>query len=337
MQMRAPGTWQSPSTHFEEALGSGWYRTIFDLFDVVSRGTTTFMHSRGLKAGLFPITTSSISSPLGLGSDSLPVEIDLFGVNTFLADSMQFMLEYGCRFSDAGCYYVMPSFRGEATDARHLAQFYHSEAEIPGGFPQVVALVEDYLGSLVQQILTELGGVLGQTQSLDHLTTFANRVGPLPQITLDGAVRLLREVEGAVRADELGFRTITSAGERELIRHHGGPVWLTELDHLSVPFYQAYADDTMRSARCGDLLMGIGETVGAGERHAGVEDLLKALNQHGVDRAPYEWYARMRELTPLQTSGFGLGIERFLCWVLDHDDVRDIQIVPRSNGVVIIP
>ena len=92
------------------------------------------MHSRGLKAGLFPITTSSISSPLGLGSDSLPVEIDLFGVNTFLADSMQFLLEYGCRFSDAGCYYVMPSFRGEATDSRHLARILSQRGRDSGGF-----------------------------------------------------------------------------------------------------------------------------------------------------------------------------------------------------------
>lgn len=45
-----------------------------------------------------PITTGSISSPMGLGSDSIPVKIQLGGRDTYLADSMQFALEYGCRF-----------------------------------------------------------------------------------------------------------------------------------------------------------------------------------------------------------------------------------------------
>ena len=37
------------------------------------------------------------------------------------------------------------------------------------------------------------------------------------------------------------------------------------------------------------------------------------------------------------TSGFGMGIERFLAWVLRHDDIRDMQILPRVNGKAVIP
>ena len=43
------------------------------------------------------LITGSISSPMGLGSDSLPVKINLNGVSTYLADSMQFLLDYGNR------------------------------------------------------------------------------------------------------------------------------------------------------------------------------------------------------------------------------------------------
>ena len=39
-------------------------------------------------------------------------------------------------------------------------------------------------------------------------------------------------------------RSINRAGEMKLIEIFGGAVWLTEMDHLSVPFYQAYTDAT---------------------------------------------------------------------------------------------
>lgn len=40
------------------------------------------------------------------------------------------------------------------------------------------------------------------------------------------------------------------------MQHYGGAVWLTHMKHLSVPFYQAYDDETMETARCADLLLG---------------------------------------------------------------------------------
>ena len=92
-----------------------------------------------------PVTTGSISSPMGRGSDSLTVRINLEGIDTYLADSMQFLLEYGCRLNLKGVYYVMPSFRGEKADERHLCQFYHSEAEIPGKLENVMNLVDEYI------------------------------------------------------------------------------------------------------------------------------------------------------------------------------------------------
>jgi asparaginyl-tRNA synthetase len=33
----------------------------------------------------------------------------------------------------------------------------------------------------------------------------------------------------------------------------------------------------------------------------------------------------------MRTSGFGMGVERFLMWVLNHDDIRDIPLVSRLN------
>jgi beta-aspartyl-peptidase (threonine type) len=83
---------------------------------------------------LSPVTSDCISSPMGLASDSLPVQIPPFGRNTYLADSMQFTLEYMLRVKGGsnGMYYISPSFRGEDPDSTHLNQFYHVECELPG-------------------------------------------------------------------------------------------------------------------------------------------------------------------------------------------------------------
>jgi asparaginyl-tRNA synthetase len=105
------------------------------------------------------------------------------------------------------------------------------------------------------------------------------------------------------------------------------------MPHLSGPFYQAFADERRQSALSADLLMGIGETVGAGQRHESGQDLDEALTLHRVSREPYQWYIELRRQRSIQTSGFGLGTERYLCWLLNHDDVRDLQLVPRFNGL----
>ena len=125
-----PNTWKNLNTHYIEALDKPWYKTLVKLENLLSVETINFYKKKGMVTMHLPVTTGSISSPMGRGSDSLPVKVKLEGVETYLADSMQFLLEYGCRLTNKGVYYIMPSFRGEKADERHLCQFYHSEAEI---------------------------------------------------------------------------------------------------------------------------------------------------------------------------------------------------------------
>ncbi len=331
-------SWAEPDEHYLRALSDPWYRGLCEIQDVITTSTVRFFSQIGLRTLQLPITTASISSPMGLGSDSSPVRIDLFGVETYLADSMQFMLEYGCRLHGGGCYYLMPSFRGEAADETHLCQFFHAEAEIPGSVDDTMRLVERYLRFTSAEILAACREHIHDAAGrVGHVETLVASRGPLPRITLDEAVRLLEDDPELVRKSELGFRTLTRPGERALIELFGGFVWVVEQDHLAVPFYQAFADRDGRTAKASDLLFGLGEVVGSGERHRMAGEVRSALALHKVDAEPYEWYLRLREHFPLQTAGFGLGTERYVAWLLDHDDVRDCQLLPRFNGEVTIP
>lgn len=319
-----PGVWDRPDLQFSAALETDWYRQVAQAYSLFYFASVDFFRSWACVPALVPITTGSISSPVGLGSDSEPVEIRLHGRRIWLADSMQFALEYYLRQGHPGAFYIMPSFRGEASDARHLNQFYHSEAEIVGGLDEVMAFIEAYLIALCRALLDG-----GANVSRKRVEAYLARGAPL-RMEVEDAVGQLGNAPPFVREAANGEPLISAAGERELLRRSGGQaIWLMRPSCTTTPFYQAICPGRPNRAQAADLLLGIGETVGCGERHASEQAVRRALELQQVSAEPYGWYLRLKREHPLRTAGFGLGVERFLLWALDHDDIRDIHPVPR--------
>lgn len=334
-------TWQAPHEHYLKALNDPWYKMLVLFQDAFHRATTLFWMKHDVKNIYLPVTTGSISSPMGLGSDSSPVKVNLQGVDTYLADSMQFSLEYGCRFAENGCYYVMPSFRGEDCDKTHLSQFIHSEAEVPGDLNKIMQLVEDYLRFLslymYENLKKEIELIAGDTE---HIMKVILRSTAIDRISFDEAEYKLRFDEDCItKAPGQNWRNLTRKGEQKLMDSYGGFVWVTHWDEMTVPFYQAsiISEGKRRLALNGDLLFGIGETVGAGQRHQNTSHLLEALQRHQVDPVSYDWYIKMRDEAPMLTSGFGMGVERFFMWLLKQSDIRNFQLLLRENGLNILP
>lgn len=335
--IKEPNCWKKPQTHYIEVLKNPWYKTLVKLQNLISYETMKFYKKKGIITMHLPVTTGSISSPMGRGSDSSPVKIEIQNIEMYLADSMQFMLEYGCRLNEKGVYYIMPSFRGEKADERHLCQFYHSEAEIPGNLEDVMDLVDEYIKYLSKKIVRKLGSELKkEIKDISHIKHIAHYRKPFPRITFDEAEQKLKElhpktIEKYIKYED-GWRNITREAEKELIKIYGGIVWITNYDELAVPFYQQLDDEIKGTTRNADLLMGIGETVGCGERHANEKTLIKSIKRHEVDPADYDWYIQLKKRFPMQTAGFGMGIERFLLWVLKGHDIRNMEICLRHNG-----
>ena len=284
---------------------------------------------------------------MGLGSDSLPVSVDLFGASTYLADSMQFTLEYLLRLNDhaAGMYYIAPSFRGEDPDSTHLNQFFHAECELRGDMEDAMKVAEGYIYSVTKTLYEQHGDVIKEMAgTVDHIERLLNNFDAqkgFPRVANDAAIEMVPSPACWEYVDDndhnLG-RKLTRAGERFLIQKYGGFVWLTEMDHLSVPFYQAYTGKHGKEkAKAADLLFGLGETLGLGERHATVQEAAAALDHHEIPHDSYQWYLDIRKVQPVKTSGWGLGSERYLCWLLQHDDVRDVQLLPRLKGAKFLP
>jgi len=313
---------------FVATLRSPWHALVVEVEDVVVRATYEYGHGRGLRSVQVPITTRTVTCPSGLGSDSRPVPVSVSGKSTYLSDSAQFLLEYGCRVAPAGCYTILPSLREETPDRTHLSEFVHSEAEIAGDLDDVIEYVEGYVRHLARRILDSCERRLGEAiGDVSHVERAAAGTGGFERMTFDEAAQLLDHDPRLVRDSGRG-RLLTRLGEARLMDLTSEFLWVTHFDHLSIPFYQAFGpDETV--AMNGDLLFGVGEVVGSGQRHATGDDLRRALALHNVPASEYAWYMRMKDVAPMPTSGFGLGIERFLLWVLRHDDIRDIPLVSR--------
>jgi asparaginyl-tRNA synthetase len=319
-------------THYLEVLNNPLYKTLADIQNEICQKTHHFYLERGICTFHFPFTTSSISSPTGLGSDSTPVRVKLFGIETYLSDSMQFYLEYGCRLHKLRCFCILPSFRGERADNTHLSQFYHSEVEIPGSFEDAINLAEKYLKYISLELLNKYKKQIQQfAGKVSHIETLCLTNKPFPRISLEESIKIVGN-KGVSINKKHSFRLINRVGEQKLIEEFGGFVWLTNMDHLSVPFYQAFSNSTEKKAKTADLLFGLGEGIGLGERHETAQQVRKALKLHRIPEQQYKWYTKLREKHPMKTSGFGLGVERFICWLLNHNDIRDCQLFPRFNG-----
>lgn len=321
-----------------EVLNSDWYKKMFNCYsDIAIASHDFFVKEKKFSIATLPITTGSISSPMGLGSDSIPVKVDLLGSETYLADSMQFLLEYCLRFDNRGVYYIMPSFRGEDSDKRHLSQFHHSESEIVGSLADVMSLCEQYIKYLSQVLIQK--DYLLESVSESKIKEIKRLINTekIPEIKFKNAVSLLKEnnKHNCIENTE-GILTINDEGEKWLMEHFSGPVWLTHFEHRSVPFYQAYDEEDSKYSLSADLLIGIGETIGCGER-ADYQSVIQSLEDHQVDPSDYKWYIDMKRDFPMQTSGFGMGIERFIAWIFDEDDIRKIPYVYREKNINIFP
>lgn len=292
------------------------------------------------------LVTSSISSPSSPGSDSEPIALTFGGHKTYLTDSSQFGFEPVLVGGIPRAYCYLASMRGEQPDERHLNQFYHCEYEAQGTFNEAQKVAEGYVRALSSLIcaMPNLISILSYNKTVTMATAHAVvEEGKFREITFADAKKLLREHGHSDFIRENGHgEDITNQGEMYLVKLLGDntPIWLTELYRDRVPFYQKPLSSNSDLATTADLLTpqlvegGFGgEMLGMGERQDSAEEMYESLRRQGVDPAPYEWYIDIRRLPQYKTTaGFGLGIERFISWMLGFESIYKAILYPRMKG-----
>ncbi|KAL1413048.1 hypothetical protein Q8F55_000797 [Vanrija albida] len=261
-------------------------------------------------------------------------------------------------------YTLSPAFRAEPSlTSRHLAEFYMLEAEV--GFVDDLGSLLDVAEAAFRGVLARLlafdsrravrarddlrriaalaeseGGEGGDATPLGHLVDAA--AAPFARITYTDAVGLLAAEHAVVpfaHAPTWGDG-LSSQHEKWLAgTHFAGPVFVTDYPAALKPFYmapsgrEAAAAAPGATAACFDLLFpGIGEMAGGSMREHDLEALRARIAEAGLSEEEYSWYLDLRRFGSVPHGGWGMGWERWVCWVTGVGNVRDVVAFPRWAG-----
>ena len=142
-------------------------------------------------------------------------------------------------------------------------------------------------------------------------------------------------------------RDLTFAGELKLaeVLEFDIPFWIKNYDRDRVAFYHKPMPNDLNKVLNGELIFPPifegsfgGEIVGCGQRQDNPEEMYQSLSKQNINSEPYEWYINLRRLPNYHvTSGFGLGVERFITWSLCRDDIKDSILYPRLKNIKTYP
>ena len=225
-------------------------------------------------------------------------------------------------------YNIAPSFRAEPSRTRrHLSEFLHMELEEPWS---TLSDIQDTGDKLVCHIANTLAETMPEKvrevgRDPDYL---ASLKAPFPKITYDEAVEIVQgKGVDMFWGDDFGWQQ-----EGPLTEEFETPFWVVGYPSGIKPFYHMPDPDRPEVTLSSDLLApeGYGEIIGGGQRVHNYEQLYQRTIDDGLDPSNYAWYMDLRKWGTVPHSGFGLGVERVLMWMLKLDHIRDTVPFPRD-------
>ena len=124
--------------------------------------------------------------------------------------------------------------------------------------------------------------------------------------------------------------------ETIISRLHDRPVFVTHYPRDAKAFYMRQDRNDERVVENFDLLapQGFGEIIGGSAREEDYDRLLRRMNEMGLPQADYEWYLDLRRYGSVPHGGFGLGVERTVCWLCGLKHIREAIPYARMMGKV---
>jgi len=310
----------------------GKYQTVFKIQASILRGIREFLDSRGFVEVLAPVI-GPVTDPGIRGARQ--ASIDFYGVEYKVMSSAILYKQYMA--SALGkVYFVSPNVRLEHVESiytgRHLVEFYQVDIEMyKATYHDAMALAEDLVYHVVKYVREEYWREL---EALGRELPEFKR--PFKRYTHAEAVKIVNEY-GCVNSprEELRWEC-----EKLFSALHTSPVFIYDYPKGSRGFYDREDPERLGVLRDFDMLYpeGFGEAISGAEREYEPEKLIERIKEGGEDPAKYGWFLQMaKELYPLQTAGFGIGVERFTRYICGLRAVWEARPFPKLAGIAPTP
>ncbi|MCG3136633.1 MAG: Asparagine--tRNA ligase [Phycisphaerae bacterium] len=131
-------------------------------------------------------------------------------------------------------------------------------------------------------------------------------------------------------------KDLGGSDETIISRLHEQPVFCTHYPKQVKAFYMKVNKQDPRLVNNFDLLApeGFGEIIGGSQREDEYDVLLERIHEEGLPVEPYEWYLDLRRYGSVPHGGFGLGVERTLCWLAGLKHIREAIPYARMMGKI---
>lgn len=263
---------------------------------------------------------------------------DFFGQKASLTVSGQ--LNEECLTHAFGKTYTFgPTFRAEKSNTtRHAAEFWMMEPEMC--FCELDELMDNeeemvkYVISYVMENCHDEMEFLNRFVDTGLIERLKNVVeNDFVRLDYTEAISILEKVKDRFVFPVNWGVDLQSEHERYLTEEvFKKPVFLTNYPKDIKAFYMRLNDDKKTVAAVDLLVPGIGELIGGSQREERLDVLKSRMTEMGLKEEDYKWYLDTRRYGTNKHSGYGLGFERMVMYLTGIQNIRDVEIFPRTVG-----
>ncbi|MFQ5907214.1 MAG: asparagine--tRNA ligase [Thermoplasmata archaeon] len=296
--------------------------SIFKVRSTVFQAIHEYFREEGFYEVQPPIIT-----PVGSEGGATLFQVRYFDRDLHLTQSWQLYAE-ALVMALERIYTVAPSFRAEKSRTpRHLTEYWHAEMEVAWeGMEEALRHGEAVLARVAQAVAARHEDELVYLER--DVDVLRNVQPPFPRITYDEALERL-QAQGVEVEWGKDLRTLE---ERALGELFDLPVIVTHYPKETQAFYKRTDPEDPDLVLAFDFIAPGrgGELIGGSEREPDLETLKANLVRTGEDPKAYDWYLDTRRYGSVPHSGFGMGVDRVVQWVLDLQHIRDAIPFPRT-------